>query len=58
MELDSGDIVEAYLEQQGGKPVIRISAEPLADVSVSIDLSTWHDLVLCPEPSTNSASRV
>ena len=49
MDMESEDVIEVWLEQQGGKPVIRIYSEQrLVDVVVSLDLRKWIDVILYP----------
>ena len=55
LELKDGDSVEAYVTQQGGKPVIRLySAEPLQDVVVALRLAGWDHVLTYPRPSSSS----
>ena len=55
LELKDGDSVEAYVTQQGGKPVIRLySAEPLQDVVVALRLPGWDHVLTYPRPSSSS----
>ena len=44
--------IELIMEQQGGKPVIRLySAHGLEGVSVALTLCEWHQELLYPQPA-------
>ena len=52
LEMEDGDQIELILEQQGGKPVIRLySAHGLEGVSVALTLCEWYGELLYPQPA-------
>ena len=52
LKMESGDQVEVFVAQVGGKPIIRIyCCTPLINVRISLDLREWTDVILYPQPA-------